>query len=161
MGRERPDSPPLVAAPVTAEDRVFLQMMFEEEAEHARLHEELRGAATSLYVALIAGLLAFGLDKRGKDAWLVGGLIFFASILGILVNFKHYERYKRHVARLRGFRRSLEFGLSESVTKIRLDMDRFHDSRYPISSRYIKVHVLWNIVYSVAIVLSIAIIVVK
>jgi hypothetical protein len=72
--------------------------MYEEESEHARKHEEFRGTATNLFVALIAGLLAFAVGEHNSALrqWTSGILICGASVLGAIVSYKHYERYKFH-----------------------------------------------------------------
>src|SRR5580692_6505911 len=102
---ERPTPVP----PQTDKDREYLKMMYEEQAEHARLHEELRGTATGLFIALIAGLLAFGVTEGAQTQResVVGVMILVVSVVGSLVTYKHYERYNMHLSRLRGFRYSL------------------------------------------------------
>src|SRR4051812_44672499 len=81
--------------PLTQEERDYLRMRYEEDAEHARLHETLRAAVTGLMIALIAGLLPFAVEqpneKTGKQ-FLVGILICGASLVGILFNYAHEAR---------------------------------------------------------------------
>src|SRR4051812_46516433 len=102
------DDPPEVAAPITPDDHAFLIAMYEEHAEHARQHETLRAAAAGLFVALIAGLLAFGVSGDKPPMLSSGLLVCVVSLLGALINHKHYERYTLHRDLLLGFRMSLE-----------------------------------------------------
>ena len=60
------------------ETRDYLRMLYEENAEHARAHEDLRAQATIIFMALIAG--AFTLVDK-KPVW-IGWLIFVVSLLG-------------------------------------------------------------------------------
>ena len=48
----------------TAEERDYLKMMYEENAEHARQHENMRGTATGSFIALIAGVMAFAAGEN-------------------------------------------------------------------------------------------------
>ena len=131
---------PTPVRPETAEDREYLKMMYEEQAEHARSHEELRGAATSLFMALIAGLLAFavteGADPRRE--WVAGAMIIGVSLVGSLVSYKHYERYEMHLSRLRGFRYSLELGVKEALRLVNKDWTDYHNEQYRFSHKWLR-----------------------
>jgi hypothetical protein len=79
---------------MTPEERDYLRMRYEEDAEHARLHETVRAGATGLVMALVAGLLAFAVEQKdemsGKQ-WVAGLLICGASLLGAVFN-QVYEK---------------------------------------------------------------------
>lgn len=101
------------------EEREYLKMMYEEHAEHARLHEELRAGATTILVALISGVLAaiFFFDKN--QDYKAGGLIIcFISVLGGLLSWKHCERYELHLKVLGGLRKELEKELPKSIVDL-------------------------------------------
>src|SRR5262245_9199969 len=92
-----PPAPP--TPPANQQDREYLSMRYEEHAEHARQHETLRAAVTGLVMALIAGLLAFAVETPGESSgkqWVAGLLICVVSVIGVLLNLKHYERYRLH-----------------------------------------------------------------
>lgn len=132
---------------VTTEDREFLRMMYEEHAEHARAHEDLRGAATGFLVALIAGLLAYAAAEKGALQIGVSGLLTCAtSIIGILIILKHYERFKFHCAELSLFRRSLEEEVFPTIRKLHGLAEHSHNLRFRVASR-IRIHFLWLSVF--------------
>jgi hypothetical protein len=138
---------PYVTAPKTDLDRQYLRMMYGEQAEHARLHEELRGSATGLFVALIAGLLAYAATEVSQ-AWAAGLLIVATSSIGALVNLKHYERYEMHLWRLRGFRKSLEKEISPDLTAINDLWTKYHNQKNPKLGR-LRLRTLWNVIYGI------------
>jgi ATP/ADP translocase len=109
---------PRLAKPETPQDSAYLTMRYEEDAEHARLHETLRAAVTGLMMTLIAGLLAFAVeasdDHSGKQ-WVTGILVCGASFVGILFNWVHNSRYEMHLQKLKAFREALEDDLSPSL----------------------------------------------
>jgi hypothetical protein len=132
---------------LTTDEREFAKMMYEEHAEHARLHEELRAAATSLIIALISGLLAalffFENQRHGVAGGLaIGGL----SILGIVLNVKHYERYVLHRDIVRGFRETLQQDLSPAIQTLAEKRRKAHEGAWPAISA-IRLHLLWLSVY--------------
>ena len=55
------------ATTLSEADREYLTMMYKENAEHARQHENLRAVVGSLFMTLIAGLLVIASDR-----WVVG-----------------------------------------------------------------------------------------
>jgi len=149
---------PLVAAPKSDVDREYLRMMYGEQAEHARLHEELRGTATSLFVALIAGLLAWAVGETGdghQRALIAGPLILATSGIGAVVSLKHYERYQMHLSRLRGFRKSLEKEVTDELVSINSDWTERHNRNNPITS-WISLHILWNVIYGVTFLIGLS-----
>lgn len=143
-------------APKTSEDREYLRMLYEENAEHARKHEELRGAATAIFMALIAGLLAFAVGEgTTANRELVSGcLIFGSSLVGALVSYKHYERYELHLNRLRGFRSALELGLTKGLAEIGPICRKEHKAHYRFTYKWLKLHVLWLVVYGVTLLIG-------
>ena len=138
------------AALPTPEDREYLRMMYEENAEQARKHQEFRGTATALFMALIAGLLAFAVGGGGnqKQTWVAGLAICGSSIVGALVAHKHYERYEFHLRQLRGFRSALERGIMKGLDQISSECSEAHNAQHPIFHRF-RLHVLWLVVYGV------------
>jgi hypothetical protein len=142
--------PPPVAAPDTPDDREYLRMMYEEHAEEARQHETLRATATSLLVALIAGILAFAATDAAADplkVWVSGSAICLLSLLGALLNQKHYERNRLHTDIMRGLRASLEQGLSLGIAAIPSAYRNWHDSQWRLA-RSVRLNKLWNITYA-------------
>jgi len=128
--------------PLSNEERQYATMMYEEHAEHARLHEELRASATSLLMALIAGLAAsaFLFDRYGRAT---GIMICAVSALGVLLNVTHHERYEMHVDALRAFREELEKEIKGSaLVTIGKNIRAAHEKR-------LRLHVLWNAVYAI------------
>jgi hypothetical protein len=151
------EGPPPVTprpAPVTAKDRDYLKMMYEQNYEHARQHEMLRAAATGFFIALIAGLLAAtSLEREPSKDKLIGWTIFVLSMLGLLLNAKLYERYQRHREIYRGFRDSLELGLSPGLKQIRKDCDKSHEQQHPRLA-CIGLHNLWSAVYVITLIVG-------
>jgi len=119
-------------------------MMYEEHAEHARQHEVLRAAVTGLMMALIAGLLAFAVDP-GKQL-MAGGLMCAVSLLGALLNHKHYERYELHKGILRGYRAALEAGVSPALAAINSTCRKKHEAQYPFTHK-VRLRTLWAVIY--------------
>jgi hypothetical protein len=134
----------------TPEDREYLRMMYEENAEQARKHQEFRGTATALFMALIAGLLAFAVGGGGdyRHVWVAGLAICGSSIVGALVAHKHYERYEFHLRQLRGFRSAFEHGITKGLDQINSDCSIAHNAQHPVFHRF-RLHVLWLVVYGV------------
>jgi hypothetical protein len=125
-------------------DRQYLTMMYEEHAEHARQHENLRAAVGSLFMTLVAGLLAFASDR-----WFVGLYVCIVSILGTLLNYVHYKRYKQHLEALRAFRKELEKGVSPSLAQI----------RKPFDTGWLRLHTLWTAIYVVTFLLGLVVVI--
>lgn len=155
QGLQKPRTPHVVP-PITEIDREYLKMMYEEQAEHARLHEELRGTATGFFMALIAGLLAWAVGDGNIEARcrIVGPLIVTSSLIGAVLNAKHYERFQMHLSRLKGFRKSLEKVVWHELTTINDNWEKFHDQKNPNLSK-ISLHSLWNIIYVVTIIVGV------
>ena len=141
---------PSVLAAITSEDRDYVRMMYEEHGEQARQHETLHAILTSLLVALIAGIFIFAANK-GTDSpemWVSGASICFLSMLGTILNQKHYERNRLHADVMLGLRISLEKNLSSGISSIPADFQRWHNRNWSIWSK-VSLHVLWNVVYAV------------
>jgi len=129
------------------DDREFAKMMYEEHAEHARLHEELRAAATSLVIALISGSLAALFFFENQRHGVAGGLVICGlSVLGIVLNVKHYERYVLHRDILRDFREKLQQGLSPTIQTLAEERRKTHEGAWPVISAT-RLHLLWLVVY--------------
>src|SRR5271169_1013186 len=96
--QDRPGVPPVATKEAIEGDREYLNMMFEERAKHARQHETMRAMATGLFMALIAGLLAFAVGDGNTKirVWAGGLLVCMVSIVGAAINQKHTERYRYH-----------------------------------------------------------------
>ena len=150
MAAEKAIEPP-VAKPVTAEDRTYLLAMYQEHAQHAREHEQLRASATALFVALIAGLLAYSQTQRAGEVE-AGILICAVSALGALLNVKHHERFELHRGILGALRKSLEKGVTDGIAHINRDYRRWHETQRPFVSKRIRLHVLWLVVYALTFV---------
>jgi len=125
-------------------------MMYEEHAEHARQHEVLRATATGFFVALIAGLLAatIGESNDFKKKLIVGGIICSLSILGAILNAKHYEGYQFHNGILKDFRKSLEGGVTRALTKINPSARALHEERHWFLTK-MRLNVLYNCVHAI------------
>jgi hypothetical protein len=135
--------------------------MYEEHAEHARQHETLRAAATAFFIALIAGLLAAtALEHNALKDALVGVSVCLLSILGGLLNAKHYERYILHRDVLRGFRRSLELDLSPGLDEINRDYRNYHEGNHQIIA-WIRLNILWLVVYVITFIMGLGIVVIS
>ena len=145
--------------PLAPQDREYLRMMYEENAEHARQHETLRAAATGLFIALIAGIMAFYSAQDRGPAWILGALVCAISVLGGLINYKHYERYELHLQRLRGYRRELESDLDVRLSQIGEKERLTHNNKYPYTHRFIKLHILWLVVYIATFIIGVVFIV--
>jgi hypothetical protein len=150
---------PAVPAPRTSEERDYLTMMYEEHAEHMRQHETLRAAVTGFFIALIAGLLAAPGSERHPQREIIGGAICVLSFLGLLLNEKHYERYLMHRSIVRGFRKSLEKGLSPRLRLINRNCRDYHENKHPILAKEIGLHELWRVVYMATLIVGIVLIV--
>jgi hypothetical protein len=137
---------PAVPAPQTGEDRDYLIMMYEEHAEHARQHETLRAAVTGFFIALIAALLAVPDSQHHPQREIIGATICALSLLGMLLNAKHYERYQLHRSVLRGFRKSIEIGLSDGLSEINGDWRDYHREQHKTLDN-LRLHHLWGLVY--------------
>ena len=122
-------------------------MMYEENAEHARQHENMRGTATGLFIALIAGVMAFAAGENEHRIVVSGFIVCAVSVLGGLINYKHYERYNLHLRRSRKYRKALEQSIPISCSVLKVNADQEHNKRYPTTERWLKLHVLWLAVY--------------
>lgn len=131
----------------TSDERDYLRMMYEENSEHARQHEDMRGTATGLFVALIAGVMAFAAGDNEHRIVVSGIVVCAVSVLGGLISYKHYERYELHLRRARDYRTALELGLDPTYPMLKNEADRKHEERYPTTHRWLKLHVLWLFVY--------------
>ena len=133
----------------TLDERDYLRMMYEENSEHARQHEDMRGTATGLFIALIAGVMAFAAGDNEHRIVVSGIVVCAVSVLGGLISYKHYERYELHLRRARSYRTALEVGIAPAYPLLKSEADRQHEGRYPITHRRLKLHVLWILVYFV------------
>jgi hypothetical protein len=116
------------ATPKNQADRDYLVMMYEEHAEHARQHETLRAAVAGFVIALVAGLLAT--DASKEHPVIIAIVIGVVSLLGLLLNLKHYERYELHNEVLRGFRKSLEKGVDPPLRMLNDNCRKVHRAEY-------------------------------
>lgn len=144
---------------LTSEERDYARMMYEENAEHARLHEELRSGATTLLVSLIAGLLAataFG-DTANLPHKLIGCIICAVSVLGALLSSKHYERFQLHLRVLRAYRHALEQNLNNrALTDLRESARVAHEHESWLHR--VRLNVLWSLVYGATFLIGVAIV---
>lgn len=132
---------------LTQEERQFALSMYEEHAEHCRLHEELRASATSLLMTLVGGLLAASVFAQAHSR-ILGLMIGVISLLGVLLNWKHYERFCLHRHVLRGFLDQLQQGLSASVATLNERRRKEHEASHPILSG-IRLNWLWSLSYAI------------
>jgi hypothetical protein len=145
---------PQVSAPKDDGDRTFLIAMYEEHAEHARQHENLRATVATIFVALIAGIFTYGAAGANRVP-MSGALICAISILGCLLNVKHYERYSMHREVLRGYREALELGLNNSALgRINSEFREWHEIQWPFLSKWVRLHYLWASVYFVTFIIG-------
>lgn len=136
-------------------ERDYLTMMYEEHTEHARQHEMLRAAVAGFLIALIAGLLAIAvLDGQGAARNVTVGITISAvSVLGWLLNAKHYELYELHRDIARRFRAALEVEIKQSLHDIQTTVREKHGAKHPLLSK-LRLNILWNIVYMIAFALG-------
>jgi hypothetical protein len=132
--------------------------MFQEHAEHARQHEVLRAMAAGFLIALIAGLFAYvGAESAGgHKARVAGALVCAISILGWLLNYKHYERYRRNTTIRRGYPVSLEAKITPGIRTIHAQCRAYHKARFPFTSEHLPLHRLWAGVYVVTFIAGFA-----
>jgi Na+/melibiose symporter-like transporter len=133
-------------------EREYAQMMYEEHAEHARLHEELRTNATGIFVALISGLLAATIFGP-TSSFAVGIMICIISILGCLLTWMHYRRSDLHLTLLKEFRDQLAAGLP--VAGAVEGKRKEYEKRHPMSQ--MSLHGLFVAVFVVTLLIGIAI----
>jgi hypothetical protein len=149
--------------PLSPEDREYLVMMCQDNGEYRRHHEALRSAADGFFIALIAGLLAFAATTSKSQSLALWGLaVCVTSVLGAILNYKHYERTEFHVNRMRGFRGALESGISQLYTKINSERDKEHIKRYgqvkQLDIYGLKLHTLSLLVYVITFLLGLVLI---
>jgi hypothetical protein len=143
--------------PNTPEDRDYLKMLYENHAEFARQHQVLRAAATGFFLALIAGLLAATVGGQGSSAGgrdqIVGIIICGLSILGFILNAKHYERNVLHEELEMKFHQSLEGGLgTEALTKINSETRNTHKDAYVLAG--VEIQTLYSFVYVATLIIG-------
>src|SRR5579862_6724327 len=121
-------------------DAAYLQMMYQEHAEHARLHETHRGTATTLMMALIGAVAVFGIGQSTLNWHVAGaGLIISAtSLLGAILNYKHHEKAELHKLLLTAYRKEIERMVSVDLSKIQYLQRNVHGKLFPITSTYLK-----------------------
>ena len=133
--------------PLAQKDLDYLTMMHNENASYVRQHETPRATATGLFIALIAGILAFA-GAVPKLSHYSCVFVCAVSVLGIIVNYKLNERTELHYSRLRGFRDALENEIDPAIRGIRATQTMHHRNQYPVTYDYIKLHILWLVVYA-------------
>jgi hypothetical protein len=74
--------------------------------------------------------------------------------IGALVSYKHYERYELHRNRLLGFRSALELGLTKGLAEIGPNCRKEHKAHYRFTYKWLKLHVLWLVVYGVTLLIG-------
>ena len=130
------------------EEREYARMVYEENAEHARLHGELRGMACGFLAAGIAGLLAAN-EKLQLEGKFIGPVILALSALGVLLNLVHYSRYERHRKVLTAFREALGRDLqAATLPELFKEVRKKHKNARPILSN-LRLPWLRNVVYLV------------
>ena len=89
---------------MTDEEKIALDLywkMYNEHATQGRHHETLRATVSGLLVAAVAALI--GLGKSDGQAVQIGWTVVSISVLGCLLNLKHYERNRLHTTVLAAF----------------------------------------------------------
>jgi len=132
--------------PTNGMERDYVMMMYEEHAEHARQHETLRAAVAGFVIALVAGLLAAPGNEHHPRQEIIGITICVVSLLGLLLNATHYERYRLHLAVLRGYRKAFEQVVNDELAGINRRCRRIHEREYRLLSG-LRLHHLWFCVY--------------
>jgi hypothetical protein len=129
---------------MSPDERDYAKMMYEEHAEHARLHEELRTNATGIFFALVSGLLAVTALGDGAQP-LVGIMICLASIVGCLITWTHYRRFDLHRELLKAFRDKLakDLPIAKAAAGLREDYEkRFPAARLPLHALFVVAFLL-------------------
>jgi hypothetical protein len=135
--------------------------MYSEYATQARQHETLRGTISTILVSVGAAIIVFhgNLLKPGSatshsnEIIAVGIALVVLGVLGILLSYKHYERTRHCTTISSKFRHATDDILrsqglrKETLTQI-LERGRTeHESKYPISSRWLRAYVLWALIF--------------
>lgn len=143
----------------------FYWRMYNENATQARQHETLRGTVSTILASIGSGILAlygtFNVRFSGLLPMATGVTLIVLAIIGGLVSYKHYERNRLHVSVLRKLRNEIDAILSPiggSISNsIRLGR-KDHEVEYPLSTRKLRLHVLWIAIFGFYIVAGLVIV---
>ncbi|MEX0409463.1 hypothetical protein ABGN05_27865 [Aquibium sp. LZ166] len=127
----------------------LLLVLYRTEIEQGRHHEILRSNISSYLNGFAAALIAAisFQDSIDKQDIPLGSLLLALGIFGIVVNLKHYERFRKHVDRAGAYRRELlqANNLSE-IEKIRRNSDEKTEKRFRFLNN-IRLYHLWTGVF--------------
>ena len=141
-------------ARLTPAEVEYLSSIYNQHWEHGRSHEGLRGVSTGLFMALIGGALAFSASSDVPAAETIGGVtIAIASILGLLLNIKHYERFKFHQHMTNRARDVMARYIRRDVAEVGETVKAPFAKRHPMISQ-MQVQWLWAIIFLLTLALG-------
>jgi len=143
--------------PVLDDDKLKADLywkMYNEHATQARHHETLRGTISTILVSVCAGIVSLLSLSHGnfgtKYYFHIGLMLIAVGILGGLLSYKHYERNRVHVSTLRKFRRELDNilnPLGASISAANTQGREDHETKYPFTSKWLRLHYLWMAIF--------------
>lgn len=137
------------AAPTTsehAEAKDDLWKLYSENVAQARHHEAQRSTVVGLILAISTGILGvIALDKGIKPPidTALALLLVLLGLFGATFSFKHYERFRLHMRRARGYREALDSTLAgRPLRAIKKAADEEIAAAFPVFSR-LRLHHWW------------------
>jgi len=116
------------------DDKEILVAWYQEENNFARHHEELRGTAANVIVAVAAGglgLIAFD-QKLLLDDLPLATIVALLGVLGAVLSAKQYERVRLHLNRARQFEACLDELVPKiDLMKLRKAGTRINEEQFP------------------------------
>lgn len=139
------------------DDTDILYKLYAEDREFARHHETQRTNASSIIVAISAGLIAFISSKHHVDVSNVPAciLVIGLGIFGIVFTEKHYERTRLHLYRAYEYYHALDARISTvQLDELRKRANKQSDDRFKLLSS-IKLSILWMALHGIIAIIGI------
>jgi hypothetical protein len=135
----------------------ILLAMYKEQMERCRSHEQKREIVSTVIFAVVGALLAYTAKESTHMFRVITYLFIIAlGIFGMLITYKHYERYEMHNERGRAFRRKLcTISPYTEINEIVDTTKRKHKAEFKISSK-IEAHYLWMSLHMLIVAAGIA-----
>ena len=126
-----------------ANESDILWGMYLEHTRQGRHHESLRSTMTNMSIAICAGVLGlFALDNSPTTIHIIFSFfLIFLGGFGAVFSATHYERFRMHMGRAKGYRDALEQLLPETnIKSIKRKADSRIIEKYP---RLSKLRLFW------------------
>lgn len=140
---------------ISIHDRELLFRLYEDDRRFSQHHESQRTQASSIIVAIVAGLLAIiGLDEKiDPQDTVLAFMNVLVGVFGCAFTWKQYERSRLHLNRAKAYLElALSAGVGPKVVEVKVEADRVTSKsfgwihRIKLSSLWIALHASMSLI---------------